>query len=616
MCDFLRDAYTDTIRPYAGVDLEVTRRWYRVGDDAPTLPFPSTFLSEFSEAFPYLDRAAGFVWPSARAQARRLAPPGLKHDHVCGTAADFAGLGTFDPDAHVVYDDSWVPECCGRDAVCVTQLCAQEHEHDRPAAQLRSYPIAHQDATGSTPVVIQHWGLNLGDHAPAWAGYGFDWYPAGEDNAAARQLQVIADENGQLQFQTDVFNFGGLGTIAHTINAQGIGYDFALGGAVGSIGFEFVGGVLTLVGSNFRIDPGVVGLGTAAYEDIGTSGRTVPLLDGVNFWASRQFHYETTSATTDTHQNGAWTVFSRNTPAAGFGGSHGFYLSDTGGGTSPVANDYWEWINPTAFATTARRRFTLRGISQEREYLRVETSGNVERIGFFGAAAVPRPSGDIGAALVALGLMTAPTTPVPPVPPVVADLEALAHVDAPIAGDGAGGLRSVTIGAGLGYSGGVLSAAAANALPGLIEVPSMLLGAGAGLWQSTGAVFTIPSAGTWLIAGHVRAELSTGDAVQCGISVQLRNEATGVTVPLSEAFCVLTAQANLYGLGCGIIDVHVTVTAPTTYRLFAMRSAGAWTTSRIRSDANGRSVIRWHQLAGPTPIPVGGGGGGLGSGDA
>jgi len=247
---YLREEGTDIIRPFSDSDLEVTRRWYRAADDAPWLPFPSVFRSTRWEPFPYRREGAGSVWPAGWRFKRVGEVQGFGYDHFCGTEADFNGQALFDPERDVVYDDEWIPECCGRLSVCVTQLCSQDQENARPAAQLRSYPIPHQDADETTPVVIQHWPSRAVPGDPSWPGYVWEWFPVGEDGAVAVTDQVVSDELGQLQYRDTLYALPAGLTMRETRDADGLTFLLDNGVTAGTLTAKINLGKVELCGTN------------------------------------------------------------------------------------------------------------------------------------------------------------------------------------------------------------------------------------------------------------------------------------------------------------------------------------------------------------------------------
>lgn len=451
---YLREEGFDFIRPFRDSDIEVRRRWFRCAPDAPPLPFPDIFRSTRWEPFPYLRAGAGSVWPSGWEHQRVGVVQGFDYKHFCGTKEDFQLGALFDPARNVLYDDEWIPECCGRDSVCVTQLCGQEQEHERPAGQLRSYPVPHQDATGATPVVIEHWGLNLGDQTPAWPGYGLEWFPAGEDGDAQRQMQAVADETGQLQFQVDDWFLPGNLTLRETRDADGFEQLHDNGTDAGSLTVGLVGGVLEISGTNALVSKSILPTDVAYRTGDGLFGGGVgaltPILPGVHvlhavLTTSRYFQLvDVVGATTDVYPSDALGAFgvvifpptgqafnglAVDTPIALTNAAAPHYAYRFARGAHPITGDVvWSVLKYRADGSALTGTVTSVGIS---------TSSTALAVG--------------GGPITGAGTLTVTAHG------ALEDLVALAGIDGLIAGDGAGGLLTPAIGAGLDYSGGTLS---------------------------------------------------------------------------------------------------------------------------------------------------------------
>lgn len=590
--DLLQDAYTDTIKPYAGADLEVTRRWYKVGDDVPTLGIPSTFLSEFSEAFPYLERDAGFVWPTARDTMRRLAPGGLTYDHVCGTAADFAGLGAFDPTRTVVYDDEWIPECCGATDVCVSQLCSQDEENGFQAAQLRSYPVPHQVATGTTPVEVEHWGQNLGNDPAGWPGRVTDWFPAGEDNTRQYQMQRIADDNGDLQFQVDRWSFGAVDAITRTINGSGLGFDFALAGDVGGMALEFVGGVLTLSGA-MLVAKSVLPADTSYLDSLPvaavgtTQAGAAPLAAGGHMLYSSSVAntafvlVASPGAVVDVYPSAARAV--NVFPHVG-----GLMFNQPVNAPFVVPAEvpggpYYGYRFSLVITALAQAQWLV-------EKFQVDGSlaaGTVTSVGI---------STSSTAVTVGGGPITGAGTLTVDVSSALDDLDALAAGSDLVAGDGAGGYAPVTIGDYLAFAGGVLNVVPPTATAGAFVAASYTITGTSGTYQATGQSFTLPAAGTYEIVGMVTASLVPTAAGGHVIRAKLRNTTAGADLADSFMTCVAGTGSGVGFSATGAMLAQITVTGATTLELYAARYGTSWALSEITSSANGKTVFSWKRL--------------------
>lgn len=112
--------------------------------------------------------------------------------------------------------------------------------------------------------------------------------------------------------------------------------------------------------------------------------------------------------------NTADTVFtiahsSSATPVAGFGSTMMWNLETSTTADIAAASDVVSWVVPTHGSQTARRVFNIYDTAA-REAMRIEASGTAARIGFLGATAALRQTGDIGTALVTFGLMSGTPT--------------------------------------------------------------------------------------------------------------------------------------------------------------------------------------------------------------
>jgi len=117
---------------------------------------------------------------------------------------------------------------------------------------------------------------------------------------------------------------------------------------------------------------------------------------------------------TDTATN-TWTQFRNSThmtsgsPAAGFGFYEIDQLQASDGNAHEAAKRVVEWADPAVGTRKSRERFYVADTG-ERLCLVLQADGANPMIGFLGAGAVPRQTGDIGTALVNLGLMSGTPT--------------------------------------------------------------------------------------------------------------------------------------------------------------------------------------------------------------
>lgn len=591
---YLRQEGMDVIRPFLDSDIEVTRRWYRAADDAPWLPFPSVFRSTRWEPFPYLRAGVGSVWPASWRFKRVGILQGFDYTHFCGAESDFQGGTLFDPARAVVYDDEWIPDCCGRLSVCVTQLCSQDQENARPAAQLRSYPIPHQDATGTTPVVIQHWPSRAVPGDPSWPGYGFEWWPAGEDGARALAHQVVADELGQLQYQHEEWLLPGGLTMAETRDADGYTLLLDNGVDAGTLTAKIVGGVLEICGTNCVI--------CAALMPTGVAFRfSAPLTGGFPAQVSATPLGTGSFILNSTIVGGQGYIL----PAVESAEVDVFAI----GGVPPVIYPpvgeviYGHALNAPAILAAGSDpagpfcyrfvRYTSAGVplwTVEKYHASNETTS----VGTVTSVDLDTSSAGLtvgGGPITGSGTLTVDLAP---------DLEQLVGfpaADAILTGDGAGNWVPVTIGAYLAYAGQVLDVIPPTATNGEIEIATFNVTGTSGTYQATGTTFTIADPGTYLITGKIRGAVQPGTTGSHSLHAKLRNNTGAAFVALSETQVATSAtNAALIGTTAGFTKI-VTIAASTTFELYAARIGTTFTISAILSDANGRTLINWTRLA-------------------
>lgn len=323
--DYLRESVCDTIRAFRDNPLTVRRRWYRVSESAPPLGFPSAFMSAQWEPFPERPRNVGEVYPTTPVYHRPGEVGGFVGGHVCGTEEDFQIGAKFDPSVNVVYDADGIPTCCGRLPMCVFNLCGLISLNDAPASEFFVYPVAHQNATLSTPYFVQRVGLNIPGTDPARPGYLFKFHPQGDSGPSRFEESYHAEQDGTDGTFTRVLGPASMINTrviqtpeAYTVQVDQSGLPLTElrtdseqyfvqvgqdagphvferitedeymiqasdGDEVGSLSVAMVDGVLTLSGSNFEIDPAVLGGGdlnsrgtlAAAGTDQGTAALIV-----------------------------------------------------------------------------------------------------------------------------------------------------------------------------------------------------------------------------------------------------------------------------------------------------------------------------------------------------
>lgn len=348
------------------------------------LGFPSAFLSAHYEAYPWRPRDVGEVYPPEIDYTRRGTPNGLSFEHVCGSVEDFQLGATFDPTLNVLYDNEWIPLCCGRDDVCTTNLCAQAQVAERPAAQLYSYPMPHQDAAPGTPFHLFQIALNQGEQDPAWPGILTAFYPSGMLGDAGYSQAVVADDSGRMQFVEETVRFDANNAITQSQTEDAWTVTVEQGGVSGAMFLAVVGGELVLSGTNFVIDPTILPPPPPPPPDVAyvTAPNVFELTQTV----------ETETATT----NAIDTVLSliarsTGTVANQFGEEILFSAQTASGNVRELGALVYRWA--IAADATRQGQFFLRvSDTVERNAIVARANGSAIELGFFGVGTVVRPT--------------------------------------------------------------------------------------------------------------------------------------------------------------------------------------------------------------------------------
>ncbi len=111
------------------------------------------------------------------------------------------------------------------------------------------------------------------------------------------------------------------------------------------------------------------------------------------------------------------------------------------------------------------------------------------------------------------------------------------------------------------------------------------------VYQATGLSVSLPAAGTYLITGQVRAAIQSSGGTSSYIFVKLRNTTDATDITSSETMVILTPST--LAVDTVALVALVTVAGAKTIELYAARNdgGGSWLVSDIRSDANGRSKL-------------------------
>lgn len=140
------------------------------------------------------------------------------------------------------------------------------------------------------------------------------------------------------------------------------------------------------------------------------------------------------------------------------------------------------------------------------------------------------------------------------------------------------------------------------ALPAVVDLTSTA----SGVWTDTGIQFGLPTAGTWHIDANVRGVLTVSDGTNAWIGARLWDVSLNALVPNSEVLVhqiattvstatpVITESKNQNAP----IMVRYTIQGARTVRLQVVRhyTGPAPAVSRVQSDVNGRTLVRWERV--------------------
>lgn len=143
---------------------------------------------------------------------------------------------------------------------------------------------------------------------------------------------------------------GGATTQVLFNNGGVVSSDAGLTKAAGATGAVAVGGSLAIGGGSPITSSGAGGaLGTAAFQSTGTSGATIPFLNGTNTWAGvNTYNLEPVVSVTDAATNTVTELIklehlSSGTPTTSFGSGIGLYAANASGTSKTVGalRNYW-----------------------------------------------------------------------------------------------------------------------------------------------------------------------------------------------------------------------------------------------------------------------------------
>jgi hypothetical protein len=118
------------------------------------------------------------------------------------------------------------------------------------------------------------------------------------------------------------------------------------------------------------------------------------------------------------------------------------------------------------------------------------------------------------------------------------------------------------------------------------------------VFQDSGLALSLPAAGTYAIDGSIRGVVANNMS-NCQIYVKLYNATAGADISDTETLVIYSQQPNVLVQNTISLTAIVTVTVPTTIKLYAARSMEAgstWSFSRLDSNWAGKTRMRFIKI--------------------
>lgn len=154
-----------------------------------------------------------------------------------------------------------------------------------------------------------------------------------------------------------------------------------------------------------------LGLGTAAVKDTGTSGNTIPLLDGANTFSAAETISVDNATTNNTTTVLTLTHTTSGTAADNIGVGLSLRAETDSGATQPIAQISATWATAANGTRKGTLSFTVDDAGGTRNCLSVGASGTAATIGFLGATrSAQLASPDLGTLATTFGLASGTPT--------------------------------------------------------------------------------------------------------------------------------------------------------------------------------------------------------------
>lgn len=117
-------------------------------------------------------------------------------------------------------------------------------------------------------------------------------------------------------------------------------------------------------------------------------------------------------------------------------------------------------------------------------------------------------------------------------------------------------------------------------------------------YENIGLAITLPSAGTYLVVAHARANIQVSAAAPAEMTHKLVNITDAADITNSEAYGPLATATGVLFTAVTPLSAIVTVAASKSIGVYSKVNAGpTYTTRQIVSDTSGRSTIYYVKLS-------------------
>lgn len=203
-------------------------------------------------------------------------PPLLMGEHICH--AEWFPIGEPYPTdlPPTTYLEGWIPTCCVPDMGCEFEKCTKEPVNSQPASQHTQYPIKAVDADESTPALQFQVASALDIGGGNWPGMQIRYFPNGTGSAPSYVESDLTSVSGVPYSHTQQYAIDADNNFTKRLDASGQTWEQDSGGVNFTMKLRALGSEGQLTGTNLKIDPALLpsGIFYPGQETIVAAGST------------------------------------------------------------------------------------------------------------------------------------------------------------------------------------------------------------------------------------------------------------------------------------------------------------------------------------------------------